>query len=97
VDPSGKFLYVANSGTTTLSQYTIDSTTGDLTALTTTSPNVGSNPGFIVIDPDGTFVYVANLSSHSFTQLTINSDGSLGVTSNTILVNAVPRALAFTK
>ena len=97
VDPSGKFLYVANSGATTLSQYTIDSTTGDLTALTTTSPNVGSNPGFIVIDPDGTFVYVANLSSHSFTQLTINSDGSLGVTSNTILVNAVPRALAFTK
>jgi 6-phosphogluconolactonase (cycloisomerase 2 family) len=97
VDPSGKSLYVTNSGATTLSQYTIDSTTGDLTALTTTSPNVGSNPGFIAFDPDGTFVYVANLGSHSITQLTINSDGSLGATSNTILVNAVPRALAFTK
>jgi len=58
---------------------------------------VGSNPGFIALDPDGTFVYVANLGSHSITQLTINSNGSLSATSNTILVNAVPRALAFTK
>jgi 6-phosphogluconolactonase (cycloisomerase 2 family) len=97
VDPSGRFLYVADSGATTLSQYTIDGTTGDLTALTTTSPSVGSNPGFIVFDPDGKFAYVGNLGSHSITQLTINSDGSLGATSNTILVNAVPRALAFTK
>ena len=97
VDPSGKFLYVANSGATTLSQYTIDSATGDLTALTTTSPTVGSNPGFIVFDPDEKFVYVGNLGSKSITQLTINTDGSLSATSNTILVNAVPRALAFTK
>lgn len=97
VDPSGKFLYVTNAGATTLSQYTIDSATGDLTALTTTSPSVGSNPQFIEFDPDQKFVYVGNLGSKSITQLTINSDGSLSGTSNTILVGAVPRALAFTK
>jgi len=97
VDPSGKFLYVTNSGATTLSQYTIESATGDLTALTTTSPSVGSNPGFMVFDPDGKFVYVGNLGSKSFTQLTINSNGSLSATSNSLLVGAVPRALAFTK
>jgi 6-phosphogluconolactonase (cycloisomerase 2 family) len=97
VDPSGKFLYVTNSGATTLSQYTIDPTTGDLTVLTTTAPSVGSNPGFMVFDPDGKFLYVGNLGSNSITQLTINSDGSLSATSNTILVGAVPRALAFTK
>jgi len=96
VDLSGKYLYVANSGSLTLSQYTIDATTGDLTASTKTAPTAGSNPAFIVDDPAGKFVFVGNAGGRSITEMLINSDGSLTV-ANTISLGFVPRWLAATK
>jgi YVTN family beta-propeller protein len=70
VDPSGKFVYVTNSGNVynydseadgTLAIYTIDATTG---ALTTTGTINGNCPGLcfpssVVVDPSGKFSYVA--------------------------------------
>jgi 6-phosphogluconolactonase len=97
VDPSGKFLYVANSNTTTATAFNIDPNTGDLTAFTTTPFGVGSNPEFIVFDPDNKFMYVADSGSHSITQLFFNSNGSLTSTGNTMTIGSVPRGLAFTK
>lgn len=95
VDPTGKFLYVANSSGSTLTAFNIDSSTGDLTAFTTTPPGVGTNPKFIVFEPDDKFMYVAD--SSSITQLFINSNGSLTSTANTMSIGSVPQALAFTK
>jgi len=97
VDPSGKYLYIANYNSTDVSQYTINSSTGFLTPLTTTTPTAGTNPAFIMFDPGGVFVYVANVGSRSITQLKLNADGSLAGTSNSIQVGDVPRALAFTR
>jgi 6-phosphogluconolactonase len=97
VSPGGGFLYVINSGATTISQYSISALNGTLTALTDTSPTVGTNPQFLVLDPSGKYVFVANVGSSSFTELSFNSDGSLANTSNSISVGAVPRALAFTR
>lgn len=97
VDPTGKYLYVANYGSTDVSQYTIDSTTGSLKTITATTPTAGTNPSFIVFDPGGKYLFVVNVGSKSITELKMNSDGSLsnnGV--NTIQVGAVPRALALT-
>jgi 6-phosphogluconolactonase len=96
VDLSGKYLYVANSGSTVISQYTIDATTGDLTALTKTAATAGSNPAFIVDDRGGKFVFVGNTGASSITEMLINSDGSLTV-ANTISLGFVPRWLAATK
>jgi YVTN family beta-propeller protein len=97
VDPSGKYLYIANYATTGVSQYTINSSSGALTNITTTTPTAGTNPAFIMFDPGGKFVYVANLGSKSITELKFNSkDGSLSSSGNSILVGNVPRALAFT-
>jgi YVTN family beta-propeller protein len=70
VDPSGKFVYVTNSGNVynydseadgTLAIYTIDATTG---ALTSTGTINGNCPGLcfpssVVVDPSGKFSYVA--------------------------------------
>ena len=70
VDPSGKFVYVTNSGNVydydseadgTLAMYTIDATTG---ALTSTGTINGNCPGLcfpssVVVDPSGKFSYVA--------------------------------------
>ena len=95
VGTSGGFLYVANAGSASVSQFTIDSATGTLTAFTTTSVSVGTNPVFITLDPDGKFVFVGNSTSKSVTELTVNSNGSL-TNSNTISVGFVPRSLAAT-
>ena len=41
VDPSGKFAYVANSGSNDVSMYTINATTGALTSLGTIAAGTG--------------------------------------------------------
>jgi DNA-binding beta-propeller fold protein YncE len=96
VDLSGKYLYVADSGSSSVSQYTIDAATGVLTAFTTSTVSAGTNPGFIVTDPDGKYIYVGNIGSRSVTELSINTDGSL-TNRNTISPNFVPRSLAATQ
>jgi len=66
VDPSGRFVYVANSGegntAGSISTYTINATTG---ALTSTGTIFGVCPGLcapwsIAVDPSGKFSYVAD-------------------------------------
>jgi YVTN family beta-propeller protein len=66
VDPSGKFAYAANgegNGSTGVSMYTINSTTGGLASIGII--NAGSNPNSVAVDPSGKFVYVANASGTS--------------------------------
>jgi YVTN family beta-propeller protein len=60
VDPSGKFSYMAGGGGVSagVSMFTIDSTTGALTANGTTAEEGG--PTSVAVDPSGKFVYVAN-------------------------------------
>jgi YVTN family beta-propeller protein len=95
VDPTGKFLYVANFASTSISEFNV-SGTGDLTAVTTSSASAGTNPDFFAFDPNGKYIYVANEGSNSITEFLLNSDGTL-TSQNTIQVGAVPRSIAFTK
>jgi DNA-binding beta-propeller fold protein YncE len=73
VAPSGKFVYVTNSGYVwdpdygSVAMYTIDATTG---ALTSTGTINGNCPGLcfpssVVVDPAGKFAYVVNENSGS--------------------------------
>jgi DNA-binding beta-propeller fold protein YncE len=70
VDPSGRFVYLANrsgfpSGSDNVSGYTIASTTGALTPITGSPFPAGLGPSSVAVDPSGTFAYVANLGSES--------------------------------
>jgi len=58
--PSGKFVFVGNTGGNSLSAYTIDSS-GSLTPVAGTPIPLGSNaqPSSIAVDPGGKFVYVS--------------------------------------
>lgn len=94
VDPSSKYLYAVNFASDLVSAFSISST-GDLTALTSSGASAGTNPAFIVFDPNQKYLFVGNAGSSSITELTMNSDGTLS-SSNTIQVGTVPRALAFT-
>ena len=61
VDPSGKFVYVANSDSGNVSGYTINLPTGALTPIAGSPfPAGGKAPNSVAVDPSGRFAYVAN-------------------------------------
>ncbi len=68
VAPSGKFVYVTNSGNVwdpddgSVAMYTIDATTGVLTSIGTINGNCPGLcfPSSVVVDPSGKFAYVAS-------------------------------------
>jgi len=73
VDPSGRFGYVANAGTNSVSAYTINASTGALTAISGSPFAAGLNPTSVTVDPSDRFAYVANGSSANVSAFTINS------------------------
>jgi 6-phosphogluconolactonase len=93
---SGTALYVADTGSATVSQFTINSSTGVLTAFTAAAVVAGTSPAFLVVDPGGKFIFAGNTGSMSITEYSINSDESLTNT-NTISVAFVPRSFAVTQ
>jgi 6-phosphogluconolactonase len=60
VDPSGKFLFVANYYHQTVRAYQIDQNTGSLTQAPGSPFPAGNNPLSVTVDLSGQFVYVAN-------------------------------------
>jgi 6-phosphogluconolactonase (cycloisomerase 2 family) len=82
VDPTGKFAYVANSGSNDISMYTISASTGALTSIGTIA--TGAGPVSVTVDPTGKFAYVANSGSDDISMYTINSTtGALTFTGST--------------
>jgi 6-phosphogluconolactonase (cycloisomerase 2 family) len=81
VDPTSRFAYVVNRLDNTVSMFTIDSGTGNLT-LNATAANpmgtigTGTEPFRIDFDPSGKFVYVTNEQSPA-SIYTVNGDGTL--------------------
>jgi 6-phosphogluconolactonase len=84
IHPNGKYLYAVNeisnfNGTTSgsVSAFSINRTTGDLTFLNVVSSQ-GAGPVHLSVDPLGQFVFVANYGGGSIAVLPILSNGSLG-------------------
>jgi 6-phosphogluconolactonase (cycloisomerase 2 family) len=76
VHPTGKYLYVANWGDSTVSQYTI-SQDGTLMPMSPATVSAGSGPSSITIDPKGKYLYVANCCNTAISQYSIKLDGTL--------------------
>jgi len=64
IDPTCRFMYVTNNGSNTVSQFSINQSTGALTSIAT-AVATGSLPQGIAVDPTGRFLYVANSSAAS--------------------------------
>jgi 6-phosphogluconolactonase (cycloisomerase 2 family) len=76
VDPTGRFVYVANQTTNNVSMFVINQTNGTLS--TKTDFTTGTDPRSVSVDPTGRFVYVANRISNTVSMFVINqSDGTL--------------------
>jgi YVTN family beta-propeller protein len=95
VDPLGEFLYVANQSSQNVTHYTINQSTGALTAgenITTEA-----NPQAITVDPSGQYVYVANHGSNSVSGYTVDSDtGALTAHGASIATSTSPRSIITT-
>ena len=102
VDPTGSFLYVANSGDDTLSQFSIGSA-GQLTPLTPATVPAGTEPVSIAatVGPGGGHVYVTNSGGAvpagvgSVSQFSMGADGTLTpLNPATVPAGASPVAIA---
>jgi 6-phosphogluconolactonase (cycloisomerase 2 family) len=103
IDPTGSFLYVSNSGDGTVSGFTINATTGELTAIAgspfvaagTASPN---SPTAVQVDPSGQFAYVGNGDAGTLSVFSINiMTGALtvvGAPVSSIITDGGPNAIA---
>lgn len=62
VDPTGRFVYVADANSNDVSAYTLNTTTGGLTPVPGSPFSMGAAPGFSVsVDPTGRFLYVPSV------------------------------------
>jgi len=79
IDPSGQYLLVTNSGLPgSVSVFSIDSSTGALTAVSGSPFYANDSPSEIVMPPAGNLVYVSNPSSGMVTGFTFDaSTGAL--------------------
>lgn len=85
-DPNGQYLYVANEGSNNVTAYSINSSTGLPTALTTSTATnafaTESEPFFISFDPSGDYLFIGNQLAPAGIQVFSVSSGSLTVIKN---------------
>ena len=79
VDPTGKFVYVANANSQDVSAYTLNATTGALTEIDQDSSGAGTTvptgvgPMSVSVDPSGKFAFVTNFVSNDVSTYSINA------------------------
>jgi 6-phosphogluconolactonase len=87
-------VYVVNSGSNSMSAYTINPSSGALTAVPGSPFPAGMLPGSVAVDPSGKFVYVT--SSGGLSAVTVNpSNGALSAVQRfTVQTGFVARGMA---
>src|SRR6185295_13642097 len=77
--PDSTSAYVVDQGTAvpgsgrTVSQYTIDASTGALSPKTPATVGAGSGPAYVAVTPDARSAYVTNVASNNVSQYTIDA------------------------
>lgn len=71
--PSGRFLYVANSGSNNISGFKINEGSGRLMPLSGSPFAAGNSPDALVIDPAGKYLYAANGADGNISGYAIDS------------------------
>lgn len=83
IDPSGRFVYTANSDDNTISMFTVDQLTGILAPTDPasifvppvfTSRSLDSSPGSVTADPTGHFIYVIDQDNGSISSFNVNAN-----------------------
>ena len=72
VDPTSRFVYVANLGSANVSGYTKNPNTGVLTPMTNSPFAAGTSPIGVTTDPLGKFAFVSNSGSNNLSVYSID-------------------------
>jgi 6-phosphogluconolactonase (cycloisomerase 2 family) len=100
IDPAGKYLYVSNSTSATVSGFTITAGTGALTSIgsaTATGAGSSGSATALIVDPSSQYLYVANGDAGTVSLLSIGTGGVLtlvGTPLSTITTAGGPSAIA---
>ena len=101
LDPSGKFAYAADGGafppgsvggSSSVSMYTINGTTGALTSMGMIA--AGTGPDSVAVDPAGKFAYVTNSNSNDVSMYTIDATTGALASIGTIAAGTAPVSVA---
>jgi len=94
VDPSDRFVYVANDAGNNISVYSINAGSGALTPVGGAPVAAGQKPMWITVDPSGKFAYATNFTSNTVSAYTI--DATLGLIPITpdVATGIGPRSIA---
>jgi len=93
IDPSGRFGYVAHSGSQAVAQFAVGAN-GGLTPMTPTSVPAGLGTTAVTSDATGQFVYATNLGGGTVSNYRIGANGGLIAIGNGTVVGNQPRDLA---
>jgi 6-phosphogluconolactonase (cycloisomerase 2 family) len=86
VDPTNNFLYVVDHGSSTVSAFRINPTTGTLSNLNPATVSTGASPIAITMHSSGKFLFVSNNASSSISGF--NADTTSGALSNAVNVTS---------
>ena len=78
VRPNGQTIYYPVNDLNQIQAYSVNQTTGNLTALgAPVTTGTGSLPERVMVSPNGSFAYVANSGNSTISQYTVATDGQL--------------------
>ncbi len=94
VDPTGRYAYVANTGSNDISAYRIHHQTGALSALPGSPFKAGQHPLALATHPNGRFLYVINRDSADLTLYRIETAlGAIAPVGKPLRLPMVPKRL----
>jgi 6-phosphogluconolactonase len=90
IDPTGKFLYVANRDSDTVQGFAINQISGALTPVPGSPFLTGDAPSAATMDPSGRYLYIPNTNSGSLTSYAINTTSGVLTPVNTVGAGTAP-------
>jgi len=94
VDPTNKFLYVVNEGSSQVFGFRIGTTEGTLTALTPANLSTGSRPVALAMHSSGKFLYTSNNNASSISAFAVSTTSGSMSSLNTVSSPSGPRGMA---
>ena len=91
-DPTGRFLFVANNGGSTIQAYTINQSTGALTSVGAVA--AGTSPSDVAFDPTGRFVFVLDLDGNVVLTYRVNQSTGALTSVGTVATGSMPYGIA---
>ncbi|MBI3645457.1 MAG: beta-propeller fold lactonase family protein [Acidobacteriales bacterium] len=92
-DPTNNFLYVVNHGSSTVSGFRINPTTGVLSALNPAAASTGASPVAVTMHSSGKFLFVSNNASSNVSGFNVSTTNGALSTAINVTSSAQPAGL----